>query len=431
MTRARTLKLVGATVVIVLTLLLTMALDRVTGVLLAATAKHDAAGASQGLLFPPNTTMEHRSQEFDYTVKINSLGFRGPDFPSPNSDTLRIAIIGDSYVYGWGVADDATWPATLERNLRAKGVPVAVANLGRPGAQPRHYADVAESAIPVLRPQLVIVGVLSGQDYAQEWWSTQNLQERIQTASGRELPSLFWRKLRDGAERIGARIYPTTVNLLTRSAPQSAQPEKKVSEEETRAALRKQARDVESAWGATERARFARLDTSVIRLFYDGDLNPAILYYSLKRPEYFQLTEQFSTPRGRKVVAAISSAFDRIRRVTERYGGTAVAVSIPYMPYASERGCQAIQRLGYTCDRRMYTGGDADQATLEAARHAGIRAFAVTDSVRAAASNQELYYPTDTHFNRSGYHLFADLTTPIVASLLDSARLGEKARWSH
>lgn len=420
MFRSRILKFVGMGVIVVLVLLLTMSLDRAAGAVLAAKTKGHSSGSSHGLLLPPGTHFRHVSAEFDYSVHVNRLGFRGAEFPL-TSDTFRIAVIGDSYVYGWGVADDDTWPAVLERDLRKAGLAVAVANLGRPGEQPRVYADIAEKAVPILRPQLVIVGVLSGQDYAQEWWSTQTLRERIETASARELPTLFARKLRSGVERIGGLLYPTTLALLTRSGPASGSgTHTDITLEETRAALRQQASEVEQSFGEREKARFARLDTMMIRLFYSGDLNPATLYYSLKRPEYFQLTEQFSTERGKQVVAAMAAAFSRIQQVTKRYGGTTVVFSVPYMPYSGIRGCEAIQRLGYTCDSRMYTGDDADRATEAAAQQAGVAAYSVTNAIRSAEATRELYYPIDTHFNRSGYELFAHLTTPIVESLVDS-----------
>ena len=60
-----------------------------------------------GLVYPPGRTLSYRTHEFASEVRINALGFRGrlPEEPAPEG-TLRIATIGDSFTYGWGVGDD-------------------------------------------------------------------------------------------------------------------------------------------------------------------------------------------------------------------------------------------------------------------------------------------------------------------------------------
>lgn len=50
--------------------------------------------------------------------RFNSQGFRGPELAVPKpSDVLRIACLGDSHTYGFGVEDQATWPAQMELAL--------------------------------------------------------------------------------------------------------------------------------------------------------------------------------------------------------------------------------------------------------------------------------------------------------------------------
>jgi lysophospholipase L1-like esterase len=54
-------------------------------------------------------------------MHVNQQGFRGPLVePKKPAGSLRIACIGDSHTFGYGVADDRTWPAALERRLRAR-----------------------------------------------------------------------------------------------------------------------------------------------------------------------------------------------------------------------------------------------------------------------------------------------------------------------
>jgi len=65
---------------------------------------------------------------------INSLGFRGKEFtPQKKKGTIRIFCSGGSTTAGNAVADEETWPAALERKLRAANHPVEVINAGVQG----------------------------------------------------------------------------------------------------------------------------------------------------------------------------------------------------------------------------------------------------------------------------------------------------------
>src|SRR6185503_2752348 len=66
------------------------------------------------------------------TVTHNSQGNRGPEaaFAKP-SGVRRVVVIGDSQAWGYGVGDDETIPAQLQRLLNeAGGARYEVLNLG-------------------------------------------------------------------------------------------------------------------------------------------------------------------------------------------------------------------------------------------------------------------------------------------------------------
>jgi len=70
------------------------------------------------------------------TVRINSLGFRGPDYAwNTAPGTLRILAFGGSSTFCWqNSSEETTWPARLQRDLADKlQMPVEVINLGLPG----------------------------------------------------------------------------------------------------------------------------------------------------------------------------------------------------------------------------------------------------------------------------------------------------------
>ena len=73
--------------------------------------------------------------DFEGSVTINSLGFRGHEIERKKSkDRFRIVVIGDSFTFGLGVGDFLTYSAQLEKILNvADKNQFKVLNLGVPG----------------------------------------------------------------------------------------------------------------------------------------------------------------------------------------------------------------------------------------------------------------------------------------------------------
>jgi lysophospholipase L1-like esterase len=89
-------------------------------------------------------------------ASTNGRGMRGTrEFAVPKpSSVVRIVALGDSFTFGVGVPDDATWPAQLEAGLPG----VEVANLGQPAfAHDQMYFALADDGVP-LEPDAVILG---------------------------------------------------------------------------------------------------------------------------------------------------------------------------------------------------------------------------------------------------------------------------------
>ncbi len=96
------------------------------------------------------------------TISINSLGLRGPEVtPEKPPGALRVACVGASTTFGLYAKDDAsTWPAMLERRLRAAGGAgraVEVLNCGAPGWTSRASLTNLEMVVFGLKPDVVVV----------------------------------------------------------------------------------------------------------------------------------------------------------------------------------------------------------------------------------------------------------------------------------
>lgn len=382
--------------VFVLALLFSVAADRVVGAFLY----RDAAG--EGLVFPPGSEFRLQSAEFDCAVNINALGFRDREFgPKPQGRT-RILAVGDSFTYGWGVEADESWPKVLEARLRQLGHDVEVANLGKPGASPAGYAAVVSRAVPVLKPDLVIVGILQGEDLAQTA-AEASPNSSAAAPDGRPPSAVTPLRLRERAGSLGRRMYPNFLRLLGRNPPRQPSLAR---------VWKGEAQAVVGALTPQERTRFDGLDAHVKRAFLNGELNPSLIQTAMKLPRYFLDTFRADEPEVRSLISAVAGSLADIKKVAGRYGCEVIVVSVPVRVYASREDLESCRRLGFELTPEMAESDSPDRAIEGACRIAGVKFISVTDEFRQAANGAHLFYEMDGHFNRAGHRVFAELLTP-------------------
>jgi lysophospholipase L1-like esterase len=89
-------------------------------------------------------------------VRINSLGYRGPELRNEPSE-FSVAVIGDSIAFGLYVSFEETFCRVLERALGYSNVRANVVNLGVPGYDTLQEVASLTLALDALKPQLVVV----------------------------------------------------------------------------------------------------------------------------------------------------------------------------------------------------------------------------------------------------------------------------------
>jgi len=94
-------------------------------------------------------------------VQCNSWGYRDREIPSPDelNKLTRIVLLGDSFVFGWGLNnyDDLIGPR-LERALAAKVLPPPrVFSLGVPGINTRDQIKIFKDQAVRLHPRVVVL----------------------------------------------------------------------------------------------------------------------------------------------------------------------------------------------------------------------------------------------------------------------------------
>ena len=148
----------------------------------------------------PGARLRDDSEPDQYTlashVRINSLGFRGPELRTLRGTPLLFCV-GDSMTYGVGVEDEETFCSRLERRL-AGDWPQATPEAINMGVQ-RYYTfqeiDLLRLHAPRLRPEIVILAVFlndlgarPSSDYTREY---EKEREQAATAFRNVAPQLY------------------------------------------------------------------------------------------------------------------------------------------------------------------------------------------------------------------------------------------------
>jgi GDSL-like Lipase/Acylhydrolase family len=350
-----------------------------------------------GWVFPTNTTRHFQTPEFSFTVKTNSLGFRDREFSEQKAARIRVLAFGDSFTYGWGVEIDQSWPKVLEQRLRSAGLDVEVANLGKPAGSPRNYADIAERAVPALKPDLLIVAVLQGDDLAQMDLPPQpeNNQNKSADASTKY----------PRARAIAKRLYPNFLALID---------ERENSEAVLANQWKHDAQIFMTVFTPEEKARLERIDDRARQAFLNGELNPALVYLSIHQPEYFLQTLDANSAKVRVWVSKMAEQFARIKNIAQRYNADVLIVSMPHGMYVSSAILTSRRRLGFKSAPEMLTTGAEDEAIRSACQMAGVRFYDYTREFRQASIQKDLFFELDGHLNVQGHNYFAELVAPIT-----------------
>ena len=387
-------------IIVVVSLLSTVAADRVVGMFVPWSP------SPNGLIFPPHSAARYETNEFTFTASINRLGFRDREFSLRDRLDHRVLALGDSFTFGWGVDAEQSWPKILERHMRADGLSADVANLGVPGGSPYDYADIADRAVPVLKPDLIVVAVLQSDDLAQ-----------LEHEAHVKLPSLDEASKEDGWGRSHLRtaLHDTYPNLTAvgKILKQREMPR------EVNVTWKQQAQGVLKQLNDEERRHYQRLEPRARDAFELGKLNPDLVNLALKHPDYFLETFDPEKPNVRALVQVMAGQLERIEKTAERNHAKAIVVSVPFGIYVNHTIFENWSRYGFLLDEKMLESDVPDRAIQAAATKAGLPFFMLTAAFRNNADSA-LFFPLDGHFNASGYQFFADHFAPVVEKTLRS-----------
>lgn len=138
------------------------------------------ADARFGVRLLPNAATRVRSRDGHLTdISTNSLGFRGPEWPAGarSVDEERVLLLGDSQMFGYGVAFSEALPSQLERVLPGK---VRVLDAAVPSWGPAESVLAISQLAPIHHPSTVLFVA----NAANDWFETVPNSRRTSARDG-------------------------------------------------------------------------------------------------------------------------------------------------------------------------------------------------------------------------------------------------------
>jgi lysophospholipase L1-like esterase len=357
------------------------------------------------LRLPANASYRHQSTEFDYTFTANSLGLRGPERELAKSvGTRRIAVIGDSLIAGYGVADDDVLTVRLEHLLNADSqAPAQVINVGRTGSSTIREYDLYRLIARRFSPDVVVLAYFLGND----------LREVVEEHDQEELRRWHPRgAIRRAAYGLCPNMY-LELALLKLSAEQRAslQPQ---SDDDILAMIRRQCAARGGDVAAAESA-YRKLPAEVREGLAQGKLRqqqiiPACYDPSRLRRSLDPDDEYFSRawPRTERHL-------EMLRDAVAGDGAKLVLLIIPDGAQVDRAVHDFTASIGYDVDPAWLTGTcRTREAVLEWCQAKGVPCLDLLESFRQ--TDASLYYLQDGHFNAAGHRRTAELLTEFLES---------------
>jgi lysophospholipase L1-like esterase len=93
-----------------------------------------------------------------FPYRTNSHGLRDRDRSAKEPGTKRVLVMGDSYTFGYAVAEEEAFPQVAERLLHERGHPeIEVINAGIPDYNSRQERQLLQRLLPVYAPDAVVL----------------------------------------------------------------------------------------------------------------------------------------------------------------------------------------------------------------------------------------------------------------------------------
>ena len=378
--------------------------------LLNFTVKSDIAidREQDGLIFPPDSTARYQTSEFDFVADINSLGLRDREIRVDKGKTFRILCFGDSYTFGWGVNIENSWPRKLERYLLSKGVKdVEVINCGQGGMYTRIYKNYMEKAVPLLRPDLILVGVSQLDDLAQLF---ENEFVTRQPHKNTNLLIDLSQNVKNAIAKYFQYSFRNALSLLSHQ---------KANVIDIRSHWKQSANDAIKNFKHLQMIRFYTLDEAVQKRFKSGNLNPGLLDYYINFPDRTIIFNNPNHPATKFAIREMDRDIEEMKKISDAHNSNLIFVNLPRSQFT---GHHVVRTPSDVLNSYFEKNNRVDAIYRSIAEKNKLPYIELTAHFLGLRNKSEYFYRYDGHPNNQGY---AEIAKYIGAKLLEHELLGK------
>jgi len=342
--------------------------------------------SNKGLIFNPNTSAHYSTVEFDYKAEINNLGLRNRNIEvEKSSNTYRVLCFGDSWTFGWGVELNKSWPMQMESYLKEKGFSnIEVINCGQGGKYTTIYKKYMSEILPLLKPDLVLVGVLQLDDLAQLYEN--NFLDQI----GHNVINR-WAKVTILTKRFLKASFNNYLRLLTKGASK---------EVFIKSTWEFEGKDFINKLNNTQKMVFSTLSDTVPTLFQTGNLNPGMLNSYINFPNKTQIFNNPNHPATKSAIKQLDIDIKGMKDICITNNAEMVFINLPLNTFTGH----IVDRtaLDYLNDYLM-TNNNIDSIYYKVAKTNNVRYFELTEHFIGLPEKEKYFFKFDGHPNEKGY----------------------------
>jgi lysophospholipase L1-like esterase len=345
---------------------------------------NEEVSKANGLIFQPNSVAAYSTVEFNYKAEINELGLRNKEVSiDKDKDTFRILCFGDSWTFGWGVDVEYSWPMQMENYFKENGyAKVEVINCGQGGQFTTTYQQFISKAVPLLKPDLVLVGVLQLDDLAQLF------ENKITTAKGNvNNPKFFVKSFLMASFGNYLKLVPVGN-----------------SEIDIRTVWEDNNKDLINEFSGLRQLRFTTLSDTIQTLFRTGNLNPGLLNNYIDFPDRVAVFNNPQHPVTQEAIRNMSSDFEKMNAVCKANGAALMFVNLPMNYFTGH----VVERMPSDVLNDFYQQNNhIDSIYAAIAKSNQLPYFQLTQHFKGLAEKEKYFFKYDGHPNKDGYREIA------------------------
>jgi len=373
-------------------------------------------------LLPPNLDVKFKTLEFDTQVKTNSIGIRGErEYSIKHNGKFRIAVIGDSFTFGWGVNNDETFPAKLENHFRKSNHSnVEVINFGRPGENLEGYLRAFNLHAKRLQPQIVIValtptndctlsfpaGYIAGASHIKRFATKVTERglrpwEKVTSYLGRLITTRVTKPLR--LKLRAALIEPFEATAAIRDPIDGSDNPLTPNKLEKMLSSNPEAR-----------ARYHRLNKAGwVAKGLGWDVAPWLVLSAIFEPRFTKnvlLLDPKTRPAFEFQWKICAQVIKNFQAIVEKAGSRFILVLLATPAQTSPEFLANRKALGIDIPQLALTDSHVNDGLMVFCKREGVQCIDTLEPARNAAQhNPQLFFPIDGHPARSAHSLFASI----------------------